>query len=297
MEVRKPPLQLGGAWRQHRRWVGREGLLGIGQDLPPVHFVRDAVCRHQHHGVRGGEPVLERRLEHQVLVFLRERGQGVRGGWPEAPPGQFGTGPRGQPGRELETAHDPVRPLAQQECDGACLDVVIGLKRRDHARFVERGHGAGWCVGHQHEPRVVDGRQRGLHDGGHGPASRVTPADEPLEAVQDLVVPIVGGHDADGPIGERRVGRREPSRPESGEAGADLFDGELADGPEPDAVRHGAPILAVRAFGRGSITLHACAPRTGRLRPGRQCSTRRWLELDSPSPGAGSSPSTARARA
>lgn len=295
MEVRKPPFQLGGTWCQYGRRIGRESLLGIGQDLSPVHGVRDAVRRHQYHGVRGGEPVVERRLEHQILVFLRERGQGVCGRWFEAPLGQFCASPRGQTGRQLEAAYHPVRPLPQKERDGARLEVMVGAKRRDHARFVERGHGAGRCVGHEHQPRVVDGRERGLHDRGHGPASRVTPAGELLEAVQDFVVPVVGGHDADGRIGERWFGRRESSRPESGEAGSDLVDGELPDGPGP--VRHGVRILAVSASGCAGVTPHARDPRTGRHRRCRRHSIRRWPEPDSPSPGAEPSPSTARARA
>lgn len=261
VEVLQPPFQLVGAWRLRGRRVGPQGALRIGQDVAPVHFVGDPVRRHQDRRVRGGQRVPLDRVKHHVLVLSRERGQDIRSGWPEASAGQFVTGPLGQPGRELKTARYPVRPLAQQEGDGVCLEVMVGAKRRDNARLIERGHSAGRRVGHQHEPRVLDGRQRKLHDGGHGPVSRIAPAVNPFEPVQYLVVPVVRGHDADRAIGKWDVGRTQLPRPKGGEAGADQLEGELPH--RPDATRAGVPALAVSVPGRGGVTAHARDPRPG----------------------------------
>ena len=273
VEMLQPPFQFVGAWCLRGRRVGPEGALGIGQDVSPVHLVGDPVRRHQDRRIRGGQRVSQYRLEHHVLILSRERGQGIRGGWPKASSCQFVTGALGEPRRELKTTRYPVRPLAQQEGDGVHLEVMVGAKRCDDARLIERGHGAGRRVGHQHEPRVLDGRQRQLHDGGHGPAPRIAPAVNPLEPVQNLVVSVVRGHDADRPIGERGVGRTELPRPEGGEVDADQVDWELPHG--PDAARAGALVLVLAVRGRGSVTAHACDPWARCPRRSSRRSTRR----------------------
>lgn len=201
-EAFQPPLQLGGARRQHRRRLGRQRAARIAQHLSPIRLIRNAVGLHEKHGVGGAQLVRHHRLEHTVLVFFRQRRQRVRRGWPDVPAGQPILSPARQPGRQLHTAGHPVRLLPEQMGNRTHGQVIVDDQRLHDARLVERGHGARRRVGHEQESLVVHGGERPLHDRGDGPVSGLAPPLEPLEAIEDLVVTVVGGHDPQRPVGQ-----------------------------------------------------------------------------------------------
>jgi len=125
-EVLEPPLQPGGARREHGRRVRLQNASRVREDRPAVRLVRNPVGRHEHLGIGGAELVREHGREHQVLVGRCQRGERVRRRCPEAPGRQFLAGPGRQPGRQLEAAGHPVRLLGQEVRDGARREVVLG---------------------------------------------------------------------------------------------------------------------------------------------------------------------------
>lgn len=267
-EALDPPFQLGGARRQDGRRIRRQGASRVAQDLFTIHVIRDPVRRDEEHGIRGAQPVLDDYLEHAVLVFCRESRQRVGRRWPDASPRQFFLSPDGQPVCELAAACHPVRLPPQLLRDGVGGQVVVGDERLDNERLVERGDGAGWRVGHQHEPLVVDGGERALHDRGDALASSRAPHLELLEAIEDFVVAIVGGRDPQRPVRQLcdRL-RWHPPRTEMSEAGADAIDGKLAQGTV--SARAGACLSVIELSWFARLTFHTRSPvaSSGAARP------------------------------
>lgn len=77
-EALQPPFQFGGARRQDGRRLGGHRTARIAQDLSAIPLIRNPIGSHQKYGVRRAQPVLQRRFQHSVLLFRRQRRQRVR---------------------------------------------------------------------------------------------------------------------------------------------------------------------------------------------------------------------------
>lgn len=273
----EPSFQLGGARGQDRRRIGSQDASRVSEHRTPVRLVGDTVCRHENRDVRGAQPVRERRLEHLVLILRCQRRQRVRRRGPQTSGGQFRAGAVGEPGRELQALRHPARLLREQVGDGARREVVLVDQRLDDARLVGGGDRTRWRVGHQHEPLVVDGGQRTLHDHGDGRSPRRAPPLEPLKAVEDLEVSAVDRDDSQRRIGQLLARRGRARGAESSEARSNPIAGERADG-----------LLVADSIGLSrAITRHRHGDRSATARACRSGVRRnqarsRWSRADTP---------------
>ncbi len=200
----------------------------------------------------------EHRVEHSVLVFGRERRQRVCGRRTDAASRERLEGAGRQSDRQVVAAHDPVGLPPQEGRDGAHGQVVVIDERRDDPRLVGRGDGAGRRVGRQHKSLVLDGGERTFHDDGDSPAACVAPSLEQLEAVEDLVAAVVGGHDAQWAVGKGCARRRQLSRTKSGETSANEIDGKVAHGAWRLLVR----LCVIEHSAPARLTGHQRSPQT-----------------------------------
>jgi hypothetical protein len=215
---------------------GRGGCLaGAGQGAPGVAQQRRARGRVVGRGAPGGEPrlgfpraqaVALEGLGQARLLGARQCRQGGGRGGGEPPVIDVPRQLRGEPAAEGQAPLHPAPAATEELPDLARRQVVVVGQRADHARLV---HGA------QRAPRGVGLQQPGLaedaggvfDDGRHVGVALVGPAQEALEAVEDLVGPVAGRGDAQGERGQgaRGIGARPAQRREPR---GEPLDGDLA---------------------------------------------------------------------
>jgi hypothetical protein len=168
---RRDDKVLGGSWSQH--------LQRPLQKLAPVDLIGDSVAGDQRQGLAMLEAVAMDADKHEILVLLLQRAQGMSQARPDRPP----------------SLH-PLGFAAEQACDPRGCQPVLLQQRADHSCLVQGGQRAWRCVGEQQQTLVLLHRRGTLHHHGNPLAALLPPALEPFEAVDDLVAPVLTGHDA-----------------------------------------------------------------------------------------------------
>lgn len=271
-EALQAPLELGGARREGGRRLGGQRGARVAQERAALRLIGNPAGGHQHHRVRCAQTVLQRCLEYLVLSLWRQRRQGVRCRGSQPTSSHFLLASWREPRGQLLTPHHPVELPAQEARNRARGQVIVGDERIYDQSLVEHGDGACWRVGHQHQAFVVDGGHGTLHECRQALRSGLAPALEALEAVEELVVAVIGGHDPQRPVSQLGGRCRAPARAQQSEAGADALGGKQADvcGSRCRAFRRlgAVPGRNARLTGHGRGPVPAWPARRWRSRPG-----------------------------
>ncbi|MBI4570772.1 MAG: hypothetical protein HY723_02395 [Chloroflexi bacterium] len=202
-ELSEALLQVAGARRQHRRGRRRSHHAErVLDELLAVALVGNAVGVNQRERLAGTKVVARHGREHGVLVVVRERAQRVRQRRADGAAAELVLGRERQARAQGETTRHP-RGLAAEQARHACRREPVLLDQRAHdPRFVQRGERARRRVGHQQPALVLGARAGTLDDHGRLLAPGFSRARQALEAVEHLVVPVLGGHDPQRHLGQ-----------------------------------------------------------------------------------------------
>jgi hypothetical protein len=199
------------------------------EKLVSVGVVGHAVSGDEHESLSVFEAVLLDGTEDGILVLVGQGAQGVRQGGAHRAVSELGLGRFGQAGGEVHAACHPLRLAPKLSSDGLLAEGLFGQQGEDDPRLVERGESSWGRIGQQHQALVFFGWARALQDDRDEGVSLLAPVHETFEAVEDLVLAVVGGHDAQGQL-RGIVGKWvERSGSQTGVAGLETVNGEKAD--------------------------------------------------------------------
>lgn len=133
-----------------------------------------------------------------ILVLDGQGAQGVGQGRPDLPLGQFVFGHGGQPCSDVHPTRHPLGFALQLTGDTRRAQALLAHQRAHHPGLVQCGQSASRTVGQKQQAFVLGRGARGLDHHGDEPVALLAPSLQALEAVEDLVQALFGGHDADG---------------------------------------------------------------------------------------------------
>lgn len=170
--------------------------------------------------------------QERLLVLGRQGAQGVGQGGADLPPGELVLGRRRQACSDLQATSHPLGFALKGASDPSRGEAVLVPQRAHHPRLIQCGRAAGRTVGQKQQTLVLCGGTGGLDHHGDELVALLTPTLQALEAVDDLIQALLGGHDTDGQLGQivgsslgepgsqRRVaGAQPPDRQEAEAAG------------------------------------------------------------------------------
>lgn len=232
LESRDSALEVDGSRAEDRRPLRLELPPGILEQGFPVGFVRHAIGGHQGVSVRRFHLVLLDGIENVILITALEGGELDPDRWADTTSRERDLTLGREPLRKLQPFRHPGSLVPQERGDGAVSQLVILDERLDDAGLIQGGDGPRRRVGHQEEP--LAGRKpscrRRLDDCRDRPVSRLAPRLESLEAIDDLVVPLVGRHHAHRQVRQRRRRAPEITGAQRGQGLSDLLEGEFDPG-------------------------------------------------------------------
>jgi hypothetical protein len=133
-----------------------------------------------------------------ILILDGQGAQGVGQGRSDLPSGQLVLGRGGQPRPDVHPAGHPLGFALQLAGDTRRAQALLAHQRAHHPRLIQCGQGAGRTVGQKQQAFVLGRGAGGLDHHGDEPVALLAPSFQALEAVEDLVQTLFGGHHADG---------------------------------------------------------------------------------------------------
>ena len=133
-----------------------------------------------------------------ILVLDGQGAQGVGQGRSDLPPGQLVLAHGGQTRSDVHPTRHPLGFALQLASDTRRAQALFAHQRADHPGLVQCGQGAGRTVGQKQQAFVLGRRAGGLDHHRDEAVALRAPSLQALEAVDNLVQSLFGGHDADG---------------------------------------------------------------------------------------------------
>lgn len=137
-------------------------------------------------------------LKQGILVLDGQSAQGVGQGRSDLPPGQLLLGHGGQPRSDVHPTRHPLGFALQLAGDTRRAQALFAHQRAHHPGLVQCSQGAGRTVSQKQQTFVLRRGAGGLDHHGDEAVALLAPSLQALEAVDDLVQALFGGHDADG---------------------------------------------------------------------------------------------------
>ncbi len=153
-----------------------------------------------------------------LLVFVTQSGQRIRQRGADAPRVDGKSGLGREPSREGEASHHPVVPSSKQLRDRLFPELVVKAQRGHDSRLVQDRQSPGRRVGGQQRGLGVAQARQALDHHGDVRGPRAEPALQALEAVEDLVGPVLAHPDAQGELGEPTSATPYATLPQDSEA-------------------------------------------------------------------------------
>jgi hypothetical protein len=176
--------------RPHDSQGSLEDLAALGRALG------QAVGAHQRLGLPRPEPVTLHHAGHGLLLLGTERAQRVGQRHAKGALVDLSLQRLTKLLGQGEPHQDPTGPSATGPGDGLGAQLLFMPKRPDHPGLVHRTERAGWAVGFEQGTHPLGRRARRLHQDRHTLQAEPAPAREALEAVDELIGPVLGGHHA-----------------------------------------------------------------------------------------------------
>ena len=284
LEAAQLGLELAGPGRAGRIGSGSVSLEGGAQELLAVGLVGHAIGLDEPQRLARRQAVAVHDSQTGGLVWLCQGRQRVGQRGADTAAGESLLGLGRQPASDRHAPLDPERPSRQNPRHLHRRVVVLVDQGADHPRLVQSCRGPSRGVGRQQQPLLLGSRERRLQDHGHEAAALLTPAREPLEAVENLV-------------GSRLLGRGDPerkllqavprdsphARAEPGIAGPQLLDGKKADSSRLFGARPRCPDRCARhdVLARPRPAGGRCLTTRNRVRP---CHGSGSIWISSPAP-------------
>lgn len=267
LEILDASFQLDGPWTHPRRGFRSQRGGGVREEIPAVGPIRHAKGRHENRRVGWTQLVCLNGQKQAVLIGGWHRGQrrGQRGA--DAATRELVLSLSREAGGELQTGGDPARLVTQEVSRRFHRPVVVIDQRLHDERLIHGGERPGGRVGHEQQALVVCGTCRRLDDDGHPRVTGFTPAEEPLEPIDNFVDVLAARDHAQREVSQGKRTRRERSSSQGFVAGPDLFDGQ-----EPNGAGHvlpGSETSGQRGrchLARGCVT-HGTSPIRSRTGP------------------------------
>ena len=112
--------------------------------------------------------------------------------------GKLVLGPSRQARSDQQSTSHPVGFAPQPPGDGGLAQTLLAGEGTDNPRLIQRGEGARGRVGEQQQAFVLHRVAGRLQDDRDMLPSLLSPTRKALEAVDDLIGVVFGGHHADG---------------------------------------------------------------------------------------------------
>jgi hypothetical protein len=192
-------------------------------------------------GLTRAQAVPDDRFCQPLLLPAGTRGYGVGDGDGEATIVEVGRELGAESTAQRQAAIHPGPSPVQDLGDLRGGELIVVGEGADEADLVHGAQGTPWSVGFEQPGLAHHGAVgRVFHDHGHVGVPVLTPAGQPLEAIEDLVRPVALGRHAQGQR-RQRAGPVRARSPEGRERGGQPIDGDVADADGPGAHGRASP--------------------------------------------------------
>jgi hypothetical protein len=221
--------------RSRREWRGVLVIVTdkgerLAQESSSLRLVGRPVGAHEADRLARLEVVALDRGDEGFLLSRRDRAERVGERGTDRAVRDTALDPGREPRPERHTAFDPHELPSEQTCHGKQRQAVVRDERADDARLVDRGQGPRRRVRVEEEPLVLGRSPGALDEHGDERDALGAPALEPLEAVDNLVDPVLRLDDPEREVGRSRSARPARARTERGVARADALERKEVDG-------------------------------------------------------------------
>ena len=144
------------------------------------------------------QPMAIQGAKKQILVFLFQGTQSVSQAGSDLALSQLLLRRRAQAATDVDAAGHPGFFPAQHSGNLGLRLAVLVDERADDTGLVQGSQGPRWGVDFEEQSLVVLRRCRSFDDHRDQLEPQLTPASQALETINDLVIPVVGGHHPQG---------------------------------------------------------------------------------------------------